>query len=98
MSMFSIFLTGDLVEMFSIMAPRKVPKAAAKSSSQGSDIFFDTSPRSINSIKTWAYVSNIPQSKSVNCSDDSTDNEKDDLSTKYKIIAQAEMHKITTRP
>jgi hypothetical protein len=34
----------------------------------------------------------------VNYLDDSSDNEKDNLSTKYKIIAQVELHKITTRP
>jgi hypothetical protein len=34
----------------------------------------------------------------VNCSNDSSDNEKDDLATKYKIIIQAEMHKIAARP
>jgi hypothetical protein len=30
--------------------------------------------------------------------DDSSDKEKDDLSTKYKIVSQAEMHKIAVRP
>jgi hypothetical protein len=30
--------------------------------------------------------------------DDSSDNEKDDLSTKYKIVAQVDMHKIMVRP
>jgi hypothetical protein len=34
----------------------------------------------------------------VNCSDDSSDNEKDDLATRYKIVIQAEMHKIAARP
>jgi hypothetical protein len=34
----------------------------------------------------------------VNCLDDSSDNEKDDLATKYKIVIQAEMHKIAARP
>jgi hypothetical protein len=34
----------------------------------------------------------------VNCSDDSSDNEKDDLATKYKIVIQAKMHKIVARP
>jgi hypothetical protein len=34
----------------------------------------------------------------VNFSNDSSDNEKDDLATKYKIIIQAEMHKIAARP
>ena len=34
----------------------------------------------------------------VNCSDDSSDNEKEDLSTKYKIVSQSELQKIATRP
>jgi hypothetical protein len=75
-----------------------VPKAVAEGSGQGLDVFSNTSPQSINSVKTWSYVSNILQSESVNYSDDSSDNKKDDLSTKYKIITQEEMHKITARP
>jgi hypothetical protein len=34
----------------------------------------------------------------VNCPYDSSDNEKYNLSTKYKIISQAELHKVETRP
>jgi hypothetical protein len=34
----------------------------------------------------------------VNCSDNSGNNEKDDLATRYKIVIQAEMHKIAARP
>jgi hypothetical protein len=34
----------------------------------------------------------------VNCPDDSSDNEKEDLATKYKIVAQSELHKIAARP
>jgi hypothetical protein len=33
----------------------------------------------------------------VNYPDDSSDNEKEDLSTKYKIISQSELHKVETR-
>jgi hypothetical protein len=80
------------------MAPRKAFKAAAESSGQGSDVVSDTSPRSINTVKTWTYISDIFQSESVNCSDDSSDNEKDDLATRYKIVIQSEMHKIAARP
>jgi hypothetical protein len=58
----------------------------------------DTSLRSTNVVKTWSYVSNILQSESVSCSNDSSENENNDLSTKYKIVTQAEMHKILTRP
>ena len=80
------------------MAPRKVSKVAAESPGQGLDIISDTSPRSINIVKTWTYVSDILQSELINCPDDSNDNKKDDLSTKYKIISQSEMHKIEARP
>jgi hypothetical protein len=34
----------------------------------------------------------------VNNSDDSSDNETDDMTTKYKIIVQAEMHIVAVRP
>jgi hypothetical protein len=71
------------------MAPRKAPKAATESSGQGSDIVSDTSPRSINTIKTWTHISNVLQPEVINCLDDSCDNEDDDISTKYKIIAQS---------
>ena len=80
------------------MAPRKVPKEVVESSGQGSDIVFDTSPRSINTIKTWTHIPNVLQPEVINCSDDSCDEENDDMSTKYKIVAQAEMHKIAARP
>jgi hypothetical protein len=34
----------------------------------------------------------------VDVSDDSSENEKDDLITKYKIVVQAQMHKVAARP
>jgi hypothetical protein len=68
------------------MAPRKAFKATAESSGQGSDAVSDTSPQSINTVKTWTYIADILQSESVNCLDDSSDNEKDDLATRYKIV------------
>jgi hypothetical protein len=43
-------------------------------------------------------LSNQGISESVNCSDDSNDNEKDDLATRYKIVIQSEMQKIVARP
>jgi hypothetical protein len=79
------------------MVPRKVSKVAAESPGQGSYIISDTSPRSINTVKTWTYVSDILQSELINCLYDSNDNEKDNLSVKHKIITQSEMHKIESR-
>jgi hypothetical protein len=80
------------------MAPRKETKAIAENLGQGSDTVSDTSPRSIDYVRTWSYISEVPRFELVKCSDDSNDNEKDDLATKYKIVIQAEMHKIATRP
>jgi hypothetical protein len=34
----------------------------------------------------------------VDYSDDSSDNEEDDITTKYKIIIQSGMHKVAVRP
>jgi len=44
------------------------------------------------------HISNVLQPEVINCLDDTCDNEDDDMSTKYKIIAQAKMHKIESRP
>jgi hypothetical protein len=70
----------------------------AENSGQGSDTISYTSPPSIDSVRTWSYVSEVLQSELVNYSDDSNDNENNDSATKYKIVVQAEMHKIEVRP
>jgi hypothetical protein len=80
------------------MAPRKAPKETSESFGQNTDVISDTSPRSINIVKNWTHTFNTIQYEVINCPDDSSDNEKDNLSTKYKIIAQAELHKVATRP
>ena len=71
------------------MAPRKAPKAAGESSGQNTDIISDTSIRSISTVKTWTHLFKTIQYEVVNCPNDLSDNEKDNLSTKYNIIAQA---------
>jgi hypothetical protein len=80
------------------MAPRKAAKANVEVTGQGSDNVSDTSPRSVESISDWSFVSNILQAELVDYSDDSDDVERDDLHTKYKIIVQSGMHRIATRP
>lgn len=94
---FQSFATRDLIARSYTMAPRKAPKAVVESSGQGSDIVSDTLPRSINTIKTWTHISNVLQPEVINCLDDSCDEENDDMSTKYKIVSQEEMHKIAAR-
>jgi hypothetical protein len=80
------------------MAPRKASKATIEVSGQGSDNVSDTSPRSVDSVMTWSYIYEVLQSELVDVSDDSSENEKDDLITKYKIFIQDKMHKVAARP
>jgi hypothetical protein len=91
-------VTGNIISRFYIMAPRKAPKTTGESSGQSSDILSDTSPRNIDIVKTWTHVFNTLQYELVNCPDDSSDNEKEDLYIKYKVVSQSEMHKVATRP
>jgi len=44
------------------------------------------------------HISIVLQPEVINWLDDSCDEEKDDMPTKYKIVSQAEMHKIVARP
>jgi hypothetical protein len=82
----------------SAMASRKAAKANVEISGQGSDNVSDTSPRSIDSVPNWSFVSDILQSELVDYSDDSDDNERDDITTKYKIVVQSGMHRVAARP
>ena len=41
------------------MPPRKEAKATSEGSGQSSEVIFDTSPRSINTVKTWMNAFNI---------------------------------------
>ena len=80
------------------MAPRKASKASVEVSRQGLDNVVDTSPQSIDLVSNWSFVSDVLQAELVDYSDDSSDNEKDDITTKYKIVIQSGMHKVASRP
>jgi hypothetical protein len=60
----------------SAMAPRKASKANVEVSGQGSDNVSDTSPRSIDSVPNWSYVSDILQSELVDYSTTPTTTKK----------------------
>ena len=81
-------VADNRVQRLNTMAPRKAPKATSESSSQNTDFLSETSPRSIDTIKSWTQVFNILQYELVNCPDDSSDNDKENISTKYKIVSQ----------
>jgi hypothetical protein len=80
------------------MAPRKESKDNIEVSRQASDNVANTSPQSVDSIPTWSFFSDVLQAELVDYSDDSNDNEKDDLTIKYKIVVQSRMHKVVARP
>jgi hypothetical protein len=76
------------------MVPRKMGKAAGESVSPNTDILSDTSPRVIDSVKSWAQVFDILQYELINCPEDSGDEVTETHATKLKYIAQSELHKI----
>jgi hypothetical protein len=49
-------------------------------------------------MKTWMQVYDIIQYKLINCPDDSGDEVTETQATRYKYVAQSEMHKIATWP
>ena len=76
------------------MAPRKASKENVEVSGQGLENVPDTSPQSIDSVPNWSFISNALQAELVDYSDDSSNNEKDDITTKYKIVIQSGMHRV----
>jgi hypothetical protein len=96
--MYTYFYRGRAKTKSPAMAPRKVSKASVEVSGQGSDNVVDTSPQSIDLVLNWLFVSDVLQAELVDYSDDSSDNEKDDITTKYKIVIQFRMHKVAARP
>jgi hypothetical protein len=80
------------------MAPWKEAKASSESSNPNTNIISDTSPKSQDTTKTWTQVFDILQYELINCPNDSGVEETKTQATKYKTIAQLELHKIATRP
>jgi hypothetical protein len=53
------------------MAPRKMVKVSGESSSQNTDVLSDTSPRAVETIRTWTQVCDILQYELSNCPEES---------------------------
>jgi hypothetical protein len=70
------------------MAPRKTTKVFGEGSRHNIDVLSDTSPRIMDTIKSWTQVFNILQHELVNYPDDLGDEETETLDTKYKIVSQ----------
>jgi hypothetical protein len=93
-----IFIAEELKQDLQSWPREKHPKPVLRFQGQGSDNVADTSPRSVDSVPNWSFISDVLQAELVDYSDDSSDNEKDDITTKYKIVIQSGMHKVAARP
>jgi hypothetical protein len=75
------------------MAPRKTPKKseeAAESSILEGDVMYDTTPRAIDSIKSWREIFKTLDYEIKNFPDDSKN--------KLWDIAESKLHKVATHP
>jgi hypothetical protein len=69
-------------------------KAAGESTNPNTDVLSDTSPRAIDTIKSWTHVFDILEHKLINCPEDSGDKVNETHATKIRDIAQSGLHKI----
>jgi hypothetical protein len=83
------------------MAPRKNLKKsdeAGEGSNPNSDVLSDTTPHVVDSVRSWMQIFEILEHEVMNCPDDFGDEKTDKTGTKLRVIAEAELHKIATRP
>jgi hypothetical protein len=76
------------------MAPRKMAKAAGESTSQNTNVLSDTSPRVVDTMKTWMQVFDILQYEMINYLEESRYEVTETQAMNLKYIAQSELHKI----
>jgi hypothetical protein len=71
---------------------------AGESSNPNSDVLSDTTPHVVDSVRSWMQIFEILEREVMNCPDDFGDEKTDKTGTKLRVIAEAELHKIATRP
>jgi hypothetical protein len=72
-------------------------KAAGESINSNTNVLSDTSPRVIDTVKSWTQVFDILQHELINFPEDSGDEVTETHVTKLRDIAQSELHKISAR-
>jgi len=78
------------------MASRKEGKST-EDSNPNTDILSYTTSRITDAIKTWKQVYAILEHKFFLCPDDSTEEEDELFSTKLRLVAKSELHKVVAR-
>jgi hypothetical protein len=69
--------------------------ADGEGSNPNADVLSDTTPRAIDSVKSWKHVFEILEHEVINCPEDFDDEVDDTHGAKLRHIAQSELHKIT---
>jgi hypothetical protein len=72
----------------------KNPDAAGEGSNPNADVLSDTTPRAIDTVKSWTQVFEVLEHEIINCPEDSSDEVDDTHEAKLRYIAQSELHKI----
>lgn len=73
-------------------------KATGESVNPNTDVLSDTSPRAIDTVKSWTQVFDILEHELINCPNDSSDEVTETHETKLRDIAQSGLHKVAARP
>jgi hypothetical protein len=82
------------------MVPRKAAKkldALGDDSNTNADVLSNTTPRVVDAIKTWKQVFDILEHETINCPDNSAEEDDGSFAAKLRSIAQLELHKIVAR-
>jgi hypothetical protein len=80
------------------MAPWNMIKSVGEGANPNADILSDTSPRAIETVKSWTHVFNIIEHELINYPNDSCDEVTKIHETKVRDMAQSGKHKIDAGP
>jgi hypothetical protein len=83
------------------MAPRKTLNKSdedGEGSNPNSYILSDTTPHTVDSVRSWMQIFEILEHEVRNCPYDFGDEKLDKTGTKLRVIEEVELHKIATCP
>jgi hypothetical protein len=70
--------------------------APSEDSNPNADVLLETTPRAMDTVKSWMKVFEILEHEIINCPEESAEEEDDTYTAKLRCIAQLELHKIAT--
>jgi hypothetical protein len=76
------------------MASWKMDKEAGEGANTNANVMSNTSPRAIDTVKTWTHVFDILEHEIINFLENFSDEVRENHATKLRGITQSELHKI----